>query len=131
MKTVAELIKYIERDRIVGPSSFEWFAANGEPYVVVGSQYPGKPKIPGTVDEGKCHVTAPDEETAVTQALACFQIYAEKRGKYLFWRFSEKCALEWNSRGCFVYLRCLVSKKPAAVEFLQPNVDRTVIPASV
>src|ERR1700677_907347 len=110
MKTPDELIERIERGFTVGLSTTTWRSVTGKRYIVIGSQYPGLAAIPGTVDEGASRELALDEETACMQALACFETYADGRGRYLYWRV--KPCLEWNNdhTRCMVYMRCVVSE---------------------
>ena len=117
MKTVRELMERIEARYSVGHPTNCSRAVTGELYVVIGAQHPdeGLPSTPGTRDEGKRGELAFDEETAVMQAAACFDLYAEGRGGKIYYRHPPQ--LEWNAakdrhRRCVVYLRCLISDKP-------------------
>lgn len=118
MKTVAELIALIEQRHPVGESTTIWLSVTGEPYVVIGSQHPGDglPTIPGTIDEGRRGEYAADEETALWQARAAFEQYAEGRLGTLYWRSRPTETESWfdahGSKYHGVYLRMLISDKP-------------------
>lgn len=114
MRTVAELTSWIEDQFPVGASTGTPRSVTGEPYVVIGAQYPGMPVIPGTVDEGQIRELAFDEETACYQARVCFSAYAQDRRGTLYWRVKPQ--LEFYGRRCALYMRCLISDKPAQLQ---------------
>ena len=129
-----ELVRLIEARFRIGKPTNTALSVTGEPYVTIGSQEPssGMPAIPGTIDEGKPHELAFDQETACISAFICFENYAawwrEQHGdeaqSVLYWRIKPQ--LEWehewtvprehpfpdDRKRCKVYMRCLLSNKP-------------------
>ncbi len=113
--TIPTLIEWIERQFPVGEPTTTYRSVTGEPYVVIGLSA-GTPTTPGVVDEGALREAAFDEETACMGAAAAFREYAEGRTGTLYWRFKPQ--LEWDPdrRRCLVYMRLLISDKPAKKE---------------
>lgn len=110
-KTFIQLVDEIRKRFPVGQSTDTSRSVTGEPYVVIGAQKNGVPKIAGTRDEGSDGEWAFDEETACMQAAACFETYADGRSGVLYWRTEP--ILESEKNRCVVYMRCLISDKPA------------------
>ena len=109
---VAELLTRLEGRFVIGESTDHARSVTGEPYVVIGVQADEPiPKIIGTVEEGRKRELSFDEETACWSALAAFEEYALERKGVLYWR--TKPDLRWNEGLCTVYMRCLISDKPA------------------
>lgn len=113
MNTVESLTQKIESMFPVGASTDHALSVTGEPYVTIGYQKDGTSKIRGAVDEGADREFGFDEETASMSAYASFLEYAADRAGTLYWRVKPR--LEWNENNtrCQVYLRCLISSKPA------------------
>lgn len=113
MYTEDGLKERLERGFLVGPSTNSSRSVTGEPYVVIGPQHleEGLPLIPGTIDEGKRSEWGYDEETAFCAIVNSFELYAEGRGKNLYWRSGP--ILDWddNHTRCKFYVRLLVSDK--------------------
>jgi hypothetical protein len=110
--TVDELKSYIADKYPIGPSTNCSCAVTGDKYVRIGSQYPGIPTVPGTIDEGASGEGASDENIACFSALNSFQLYAEGRAGKVYYRNPPE--LEWDRRktGCKVYTRLVISNKP-------------------
>lgn len=120
--SVDGITKEIERqfecvDGLRGP-----VCQTGDSYVVIGSQHPGLPTIPGTIDEGAVREHAFDEETAASMALASFQAYhawwsevqSDGEKPILYWRIKpELNGFKVNGKfKCSIYLRLALSDKP-------------------
>ena len=127
MKTLAELTAYIEGRFPVGEEMGStglppYLAPTGEPYVEVGHQSVGVPKILGTVDEGAGCEWAFDEETACWSARSAFDAYAEDRIGKLYWRVRPELGrrIQWHGEketmypppNWGIYMRLLISDKP-------------------
>ena len=127
MKTAAELTAYIEGRFPVGEEMGStglapYLAPTGEPYVEIGNQSVGVPKILGTVDEGAAFEWAFDEETACWSARSAFDAYAEDRTGKLYWRVRPELGrrINWNGEqetllqppNWAIYMRLLISAKP-------------------
>ena len=123
----------IESQFEVGTSTNGPLAVTGEQYVVIGHQITGKPKFPGTVDEGESHELGFDAESAYWLARKCFLKYAEGRRGMLYWRIPPKYEVythesyDLNTAGNVIpvgepqkapshriYIRCLISDKGEA-----------------
>jgi hypothetical protein len=117
---IAARFEIVEFD---APRERTWnIAASGEPYVTIGSQWPTRPSVPGTIDEGQRFEWAFDPETAYFQAITCFNSYADDRSGKVYLRmgpqFEERRASKRYSQfgpptsyGCAIYLRLLISKE--------------------
>lgn len=115
MKTVDELKRYIADKYPLGHSTNCAFAVTGDPYVRIGSQHPGVPAIPGTIDDRQSAESWYDEETACMAAYSSFLTYSEGRTGKLYYRAQPQ--LEWNDdkarpARCKVYIRLVISDKP-------------------
>jgi hypothetical protein len=109
---VDELKSYIADKYPIGPSTNCSCAVTGDKYVVIGSQYPGIPTVPGTIDECASGESAFDEETACYAALNSFQLYAEGRAGKVYYRHRPELEYDDRERRYKVYMRLVISNKP-------------------
>ena len=127
MKTVAELIAYIEKSYpcVIGLPTNR--CQTGDLYVVIGQQAveEGPSSIPGTVDETKASELAFDEETAVNSMRAAFDDYALDRAGTLYWRMTPYLdKRQWHGKTrCKVRMRLVISDKPAVYETVDAICD--------
>lgn len=133
MKTVADLQAYCESRFPVGEPTTWALSVTGEEYVVIGEEEGPADDLwlPGIVKEGKKQSLGFSPEDALWSALACFAAYAEDKNGVLYWRWAPELELDLASNRWRVYMRCLISDKPARPEFRDSSVKKTELPEPV
>jgi hypothetical protein len=127
VKTVQDLIASIEARYPCVPGLWAPVCQTGDAYVNLGEPradctMPSN-RIPGTCPDGTGRDLAFDVETALYQALICFENYAAdwherhpEAKPTLYWRYERKMVLQETpgrrKRRCYVRCRLVLSDKP-------------------